>query len=94
MGITGLIVSALATYWYLRSAIHLSDEEIIITSPAGTKRVKFADLRRMEIDGDTIVLDEGKIPRILIYLTSRDSGVLVASIERRILAARKKNESH
>jgi len=87
-------VSAFAVYWYLRSAVSLSDEEIIITSPGRKKVVKFADLRDVEVSGDMIVLDEGKIPRVRIYLQYRNSGVLVANIERRMLAARKNNEPH
>lgn len=75
--------SSVAAWWYAKTAIRLTDDEIIIEAPFSRKIVRFDQIKDVRVAGGMIILDEGKIPRVVVPIIYRSTGILLANIEAR-----------
>jgi hypothetical protein len=72
-----------AAWWYAKSAVRLTDDELIIEAPFSRKAVRFDQIKDVRVTGGMIVVDEGKIPRLVVPIIYRKTGLLLANIESR-----------
>lgn len=83
IGSIGLVVAISASVWYAKSAVRITDEELVLEAPFSSKAVRFDKIKEVHVAGGMIILDEGKIPRFTIPIIYRKSGLLLANIEAR-----------
>lgn len=83
IGVVGLAGTAGAVWWYSKCAVRLNDETITISAPSGRKTVRFDCLKEVRISSGLIILDEGRIPRVIIPVIYQKTAVLLANIEYR-----------
>ena len=83
IGFLGVSGSIAALWWYAKSTIRLTEDELIIEAPFSRKVVRFNQIKDVRVTGGMIVLDEGKIPRLVVPIIYRKTGLLLANIESR-----------
>jgi hypothetical protein len=83
LGSMGVAGSLAALWWYAKCAIHLTEKELIMETPTSKKSVRLDNIKDVRIAGGMIVLDEGKIPRLVVPIIYRKTGLLLANIESR-----------
>lgn len=83
IGIIGVAGSIAALWWYAKSAIRLTDDEIIIEEPFSRKVVRFDLIKDVRVAGGMVIIDEGKIPRLVVPIIYRRTGLLLANIDDR-----------
>lgn len=72
-----------AIWWYAKCAIRLTEDEVILETPRSRTAVRFDQLKDVRVASGMIILDEGKVPRVVVPIIYRNSALLVANIEAR-----------
>ncbi len=81
IGLLGGVGSISALWWSAKSEIRLTDDELIIKAPFSMTVVRFSQIRGVRVAGGMIIVDEGKIPRVVFPIIYRKAGRLVANLE-------------
>lgn len=81
IGLLGGVGSISALWWSAKSEIRLTDDELIIKAPFSMKVIRLNQIREVRVAGGMIIVDEGKIPRVVFPIIYRKTGRLVANLE-------------
>jgi hypothetical protein len=86
--------SAVAIWWYAKCRVVITESEVTVINPAGKRTIRFENVKELQFSNGMIVLDEGKIPRMVIPAIYRGSDALLAALQFRLrgLAGRARAE--